>query len=83
MIDNPSVFLEGFSAATAALIERYKDLVIELDSQIADLKTGSVRFLRGGVDCTDEAIALAERQREGLLQVINAGVCSTDSDNRT
>jgi hypothetical protein len=72
MIDNPSVTLEGFSAATASLIERYKTLVVELDSQIADLKAGNIRFLRGAVDCTDEAIALAVRQREGLLQVINS-----------
>ena len=72
MIDNPSIVLEGFSAAKDALIERYKSLVIELDSQIADLKAGNIRFLRGAVDCTDEAILLAVRQRDGLLQVINS-----------
>lgn len=72
MIKNPSIIQEGFSTAAASLIERYKTLVTELDSQIADLRVGNIRFLRGNVDCTHEAIALAVRQREGLLQVISS-----------
>jgi len=55
----------------AELLHRYRRLIRELDGQLVDLRAGAIRFFRGDVDATPEAIALAERQKADLQRLVD------------
>lgn len=61
----------GFTEAMAAFLASHRAMIDDLDSQIADLESGAIRFLRGNLDATAEALAYAKRQRQGLQEIVD------------
>lgn len=74
----------ALSEALVELLVRHRETILELRRQIALLEDGSIRFLRGNVDATEEALERARRQLadlESLVQRHDAeGVTKIDGD---
>jgi hypothetical protein len=57
--------------AQAELLHHHRRTIADLDKQIAVLSDGTVRFLRGNEDATEDALALARAQREALQALVD------------
>ncbi|MFN4177363.1 hypothetical protein [Phenylobacterium sp.] len=57
--------------AMAELLHRHRRTIAGLDDQIAALRSGAVRYLRGAVDATAEALERAERDRAALQALVD------------